>query len=316
MAAQGGGDVEQVLRERFHLSNEEVAQARNGTPIAKLLAGAERAELGIVGTVRLPGDKARLAGWIRTIEQFRGAAEIGTSKAIALPPTAASFQGVVLDATDLADLRHCRADACAVRIPSDALARLQREVQWDTAAAAGQASTIFREMLRGYAAAYSAGGNAALEDHGGSDFRRLLTRAVTLDSLAPELVTYLRDYPAATLRGGDQCLYWSTTATDSAQVISLHHLVVYPRSADEIVIVDRIVYASRYFDAGALVISLRDAPGGGFYAIAGGRVLAPPLSGVAATVLRRQVERAALDSLRTYLTWMRDSLALPPGSGG
>jgi hypothetical protein len=297
------------------LTDQEIAQARGGQPVAKLLPNASQDELALVGVVRLNGDPARLSGWIRRIDQFRAAAELGTARVLPSLVTTEAFSLIALDAAERDTLRRCTPDACALRVPAATLARLQSEVRWGSSAEADQANGIFREMLAGYAAAYIKGGNQALRSYAGGaaapDLADLLSRAAVVKNIAPELVTYLQQYPSGTLAGVDQRLYVSTITADD-RVVSLHHLVVFQRAPGETLIVDRTIYASRYFDSAAAVVSLLNDPSGGFYAVAGGRIVTSQLGSKAARLLRRRVEKSALESVRTYLEWMRDSLALSP----
>jgi hypothetical protein len=141
--------------------------------------------------------------------------------------------------------------------------------------------------------------------------RTLIGKAATLTELAPGLVSYLQNYPASRPEGIDEVLYWSSTPADSNTVVSLHHLVFYRGRPGEIWIADKNIYASRYFDAGVMVIGLYDAPdGNGFYAVAGSRVKSSQIGGVTGAVLRRQIQRSASDTVKTYLEWIRDSLAM------
>ena len=129
-------------------------------------------------------------------------------------------------------------------------------------------------------------------------------------NLAPELVGYLDGFPSVTLAGVDQLMYWSSMPTGSVTILGVHHLVVYHPQAAETWIVDQTVYATRYFDEGVLAIALYDAPDNtGFYAVAGSRVKSSQLGSTAATLLRRRIQRSAGDTVRTYLEWIRESLA-------
>ena len=307
---------ERILAERFGFTSAELAQARGGQPVVRVKADGETLVAG--GAIKLPGKKERLADWLRNIEHFRTSAELGITHVIPSPPAPAAFSGVNLDAADLAELRQCRADKCAIRLSADALARLQRDVAWDTPQAGAQATDILRQMLLGYANAYVKGGHAGLGAYDGpqarpsftDEMRVLIREATALADLAPELVTYLEGDPSAALPSSQQLYYWSSMPAGSDTILSLHHLVVYRRSAGEVWVADKSLYASRFIDAGLLAIGLYDAPdGSGYYAIAGSRVRASRLGGVAGTVLRRQVQRSASDSVKTYLEWMRDSLA-------
>ena len=74
---------------------------------------------------------------------------------------------------------------------------------------------------------------------------------------------------------------------------------------------DKQLFASRYVDAGLVVISLAPAPGGqGFYAIAGARARSRMLEGTAARLLRGTVEKTTMETATMYLEWVRASLSI------
>ena len=299
-------DPERVLGERLQFSASEVEQARSGQPIARMIDGADRDELAVVGAIRLDGDKKRLVNWIRDVGQFRHMAELGLTRAISSPPAVGSFADLALDAKDLAALQSCRSGRCDLRLPDAAMTQFQSEVQWGTPDAATQANALAAKMLTGYAQSYLAGGDAAI----GNDFGDLLRTATTLYALAPEFANYLERFPKSTLAGVDQRLYWTNMAEGSSSIISLHHLVVYQRPSGDVIIADKTIYASRYFDVAALVLSMQEtADGRGYYLIAGSRARSSRLEGVAGRILRREVEKSATDTVRMYLGWIRDSLA-------
>ncbi len=289
-------DPERVLAERFRFSSAEIAQARQGQAIVKITTDSD--ELTGVGAIRLDGKKERLADWLKNVEHFRNAAELGTAHIIPMPPTAGAFAGVTLDSTDLAELKRCTADKCDIRLPANVLAQLQRD-------GGGKANDIIRQMLFDYTAAYMKTGNAAVspEMHG------LIAKAKTLTEMAPAFVAYLDGYPGAAPPGVDQRFYWSTMPAGDVSIVAVHHMIQYSPRAEEIWIADKTLYATRYFDAAVTAIGLYDAPGGaGFYVVAGSRMKASALTGVAATLLRRQVQRSAADTVKMYLEWIRDSL--------
>jgi hypothetical protein len=304
-AAQGLPDAERFLAERFAFTPAEIARARGGEPVGKLLNTGERDQLAIGGAVRLDGDKARLADWIKNIAHFRGSAELGMARVIDSPPTPRAFADLALDAADLAAIAACNATECALRLSSPSIAEFNSKVSWGTPQANGQANALMRTMLAGYAAAYLERGDAAI----GNGFGELLQGATSFNEMVPQLADYLRRFPAATLAGVEQRLYWSAMPTEKGSILALHQLALYRPAAGAIVIADKTIYASRYFDSGALVISLQDAADGrGYYLIAGSRVKSSALTGAAASVLKRQIQRSAVDTIQMYLVWLRDSL--------
>jgi len=312
LAGFAGADPTALMR-ALHFTDAEIGQARAGQPVVRLLESSQRAELGIAGAIRLNGDRARLAGWIRQIDHFRGAAELGVARVLPVPPTADGFRDLQLDADEIAELTRCTQADCSLRISSDVLSRVHQALAGNSAEGPVQATAAFREMLARDAAAYWSRGEPALQVPPDASFKALLSRSSVFQSVAPDFASFLQHFPAQPPANVDQCLYWSATPVDTKRVIALHHLAIHRGNAQTTTIVDRTLYASRYFETGALAITLQDDPnGGGYYLVAGSRVVSPELTSTTAVVLRRRIERAAQDGLRTYLEWMRDSLALTP----
>jgi hypothetical protein len=163
-----------------------------------------------------------------------------------------------------------------------------------------------REDLFRWAAAYVSSGACAYPD----DMRRLMEQARTVNDLSPEFVSFLTAYPKTPLGNVDQLIYWAAMPADSDSIISVHHLAVYHPPGREVWIADKTIYSTRYIDAGVLAIALYDAPdANGFYAIAGSRVKSSELARTAAALLRGRIERSVADTVKTYLEWLRDSLA-------
>ena len=77
----------------------------------------------------------------------------------------------------------------------------------------------------------------------------------------------------------------------------------------DVLIADKTIYASRYFDVAALVLSMQETlDGRGYYLIAASRARSSKLTGVGGRVLRGQVERSAVSTVKMYREWVRDSL--------
>ena len=305
-ATQTAPDPERVLSERFQFSPEDLALARSGQPVARMMiASGARDELAVMGALRLDGDKQRLVDWVTNIQQFRHAAELGLTRAIGSPPALEAFADLSLDAKDLAALQACRPGRCDLRLPDDVIAKFQSDVPWGTADAPARANAQAAAMLVGYAQAYLRGGDAAL----GNEFGELLRGATTLNALAPEFATYLERFPASTLAGIDQRLYWTNMTEGSESIISLHHLVVLRRPAGDVLIADKTIYASRYFDVAALVlVDAGDRRRQGLLPDCG-----QPSQVVEAHWRRRPRPARASgavgrSTVKMYLEWVRDSL--------
>ena len=96
--------LERVLTERFGFSAADLGQLRGGQSVTKT-APIEGPEMAVFGAVRIPDDKERLVRWIRDIEGFRKAADVGISRKLGSPPAINDFGDLSLDAGELAAAR-------------------------------------------------------------------------------------------------------------------------------------------------------------------------------------------------------------------
>jgi hypothetical protein len=131
-------DMERALVERFGFSAAEIGQMHAGQTVVKTIPAQGR-EIAVAGAVRIPDDKERLVGWIRDVEGFRKAAELGVSRKLSTPPTINDFGDLVLDAGELAALQRCQPGDCALRLGDGAIARFRTDVDWAAADADDEA---------------------------------------------------------------------------------------------------------------------------------------------------------------------------------
>jgi hypothetical protein len=311
-------DMERVLMERFGLASAEVAQVRDGQLVVKTLSTREPAEVAVFGVLRIPDDKERLVRWIRDVEGFRKAAELGVSRKLSSPPTINDFGDLALDAGELAALQKCQPGDCALRLGDRAIARFRTEVDWAATDAGRRANLLTRQLMLGYADAYLRGGDDALgAAHNekkprvvAEEFRTLIRGATNLYALASPLATYLERFPKAQLPGVEQFLYWAKGGAGPDPSISLHHLVIHRDPGDGIYVVNKQLYASRYTDASVLVLWLgTPSDGKGYYLLAGMRARSAMLEGFTARLLRGRVEEESRSYTEIYLNWIRKSLA-------
>jgi hypothetical protein len=309
-------DVERVLAERFGFSTAEVEQVRAGQLLVKTLPSPE-SELGVGGVVRIPDDKDRLVRWIRDVEGFRKAADLGMSRKLSSPPAINDFGELALDANELAALQKCQPGDCALRLGDRAIARFQ-ELDWNAADVGRRANLLARQLMLGYAEAYLRGGDEALgAAHNerqprvvADGFRALIQDATNLQALAGPLATYLVRFPKAQLSGVEEFLYWAKGGLGPDPAITLHHLVIHRDGGGGVYVADKQLYASRYIDTALLVLWLAPPPDGkGYYLLGGLRARSTMLEGFAARLLRGKIEETSRSDTEIYLDWIRKSLA-------
>jgi hypothetical protein len=287
--------------------------------VTKLLPSRETIEVGVAGAVRIAGKPDRFVYWLKDIASFRKAAELGVSRKLSNPPQIGDFADLSLGDEELGALKACRPGNCDLRLGDKGIARFQAEVDWAAPDAAARANTLMRQMMLGHAQAYLKGGDAALGmSHNektprvaADEFHALLYQSTTLYALAPAFAAYLEQFPAASLPGSEQFLYWAKGGAGPEASVTLHQVVIYNPPGGDVIVADKQIYASRYTDAAVLIISLASSPDGkGYYAIVGARARSTMLGGMAARMLRGRVEKETVSTAAMYLNWIQQSLSM------
>jgi hypothetical protein len=308
-------DTERALA-TLGFTPDEIAKARGGQPVAKLLSSDGPTDIGAYGVVKIPAQTDRLVYWLKDISAFRKAAELGVARRLSTPPVIADFADLSIDPKDLEAIRGCRPGRCDLRLGDTAIQRFQG-VNWSAPDSGAQANQVMRLLLLQLAQAYLKGGDAQLGvAHNekapkavADEFHQVLWKSKTLYNVAPPFAAYLEGFPTAQLPNSEQFLYWAKNTFGSDTSMSLHQMVIYTAPSGAVFIADKQLFASRYTDAGLIVISLASSPDkSGFYALLGARASSSKLSGIGARVLRRTVENGTTDMVKTYLEWMRASL--------
>jgi len=310
-------DAERLLSSRFGFTAAEVDQARSGQAVAKLLKTDDATEIGAYGAVRIDQKADRLVYWLKDIASFRKAAELGVARRLSDTPAIGDFADLSLEASDLDELRTCRPGKCDLRLGDKAIERFRTGMDWTASDAATRATLLTRQLLLEHAQAYLKGGDRALgAAHNekaprvaADEFHQVLWKSKALYDIAPRFATYLEEFPTARLADSETFLYWAKSSPSSDSSLTLHQMVIYHAPSGDVFIADKLLYASRYLDAGLLVISLASSPNStGFYALVGARASSTMLNGIAARVLRGTVESTTRDTVKMYLDWIRASL--------
>ena len=225
-------DAERLLTERFGFTPAEVAQARSGQAVAKLLPSQDPAEVGVLGAVRINTASDRLVVWLKDVASFRKAAELGLSRRLSDPPQIGDFADLSLDADELYALRDCRPGKCDLRLGDKAIQQFQTGVDWTAGDATRRANLLTRQLMLNLAQAYLAGGDQALGAYhdektprsASDEFLRILRSSTGLHEIAPPLAAYLERFPGASCRSPNSCCTWGKGGVGPEASITLHQL--------------------------------------------------------------------------------------------
>lgn len=251
-------EVTWILSDAAEFPAEQLAAVRRGEVIAKTETSSNDFEASAVAAVRVATTKQRAVDYFHQLlayEDGQVTLQFGT---VSNPPRAEDFSRLTIDRDDFDDLKACRPGRCDVRVGAAATRTLATAVDWRAPDAAERLNEWAREQIRAYAASYIARGDEALiayDDRSElvqlrEEWRRILANSPALNAYAPAMVSYLTDYPKATLAGLTEQIYWDKEhITGLKPIVFLTHLTTWtdPQRPDHTLVAQKQIYASHYF---------------------------------------------------------------------
>jgi hypothetical protein len=213
-----------------------------------------------LGIVRINTSPSRYVERLADIAQFKQTKDILQIGTFSSQPKAGDVASLIIDDAELKRVRECRVEDCAVRLPADTIERVRREVDWRSADASRNASTLLRQMLVDYVVRYRQSGTAAAMEYAdrtprvnvGREFASLVDADTITSQYAPRLRRHLLDYPASSAEKMTDFVYWSKEVVRGRPVISITHVATaaaVDQSPVAYAIGSKQIYAMHYYDA-------------------------------------------------------------------
>jgi hypothetical protein len=311
------GEPHTFLRTAAGFSPSDLAALDRGEALAKVL-DTDRREVALVGAVRVKATRDRLFDQYRDVSGLRRSQvflEVGT---FGSTPRVEDLRGLTFEDSDLDIIRDCKPGDCGVRLPSEGLARFQRDVDWRAPDSRQQAGSLWRQLLVNYVTGYAAHGDKALAEYQNKEvplsvaeeFKVLFEETRYFRPAAAEFLGYLEAFPAAHLEGAEDILYWDKKAFGLRPVVTLTHLTLYappgigvpsPAAAPAALIATKQIYATHYFDAALGLTLVFDDHASGFYMLCVDRARTRSLTGFIRGFVRGIVQRRCRDAMEKIL---------------
>jgi hypothetical protein len=267
---RNGTAVRDVLRSCAGFDADDLRTLEEGEPISRSIPGRDRHEIAVAGAVRMNIPASFFVERLRNIEAFKRSDLVLQIGRFSERPSVADLAGLRLDASDLADLRHCRVGDCDVKLPAAAIERVRLGIDWTRRDAQGRAEDLARQMLLENTLAYLDGGDAALVNY--DDKRNSVSPAQELRFLIPGLncpgvPEHIRESLAGFPRGGsptdESFLYWSRESFGLKTLLSVTHVTIFPAAPNRpTIIASKGIYSSHYLDASLSLTWLLDVDAG------------------------------------------------------
>lgn len=310
--APPGNHVEAGLRallgSQFKFSPRDVDDLERGRVVTHTLGPSSAGEVAAVTATWVDASAAEFVDAFRDITQFKRGDEVLQIGSFEDPPALEDLGPLTITDEDF-DGRECHVGDCPIRLPADAIRRVEHEVDWRAADANARASDLFKQLLVADVRAYWSGGEGRFTEYNDGrkpirpldDFAEVLKSSPYIDALVPGLGAHLARFPHAPLADADDFLYWSKEKFGFTPFITVTHVTIAYAPSGTVVITTKDVYSSRYFDTSlGLTIASDAAPGGhGFYLIYVNRSRANALKGRFSGLRRSIVERKAASGMAT-----------------
>jgi hypothetical protein len=303
-------DLLNLVSNQFRLSPHDIADLEAGRVVAHGLPAGAAGEVATLGAVRINVQRQIFLARFRDIENFKRGPEVLEIGRFSQPPTLGDLGPLTLTRQDI-DLQDCRVTDCDIRLPAQAIARFQHEINWKRGDADGQAAALFKEVLLDHVRAYVSGEPGRMTEydddkrvvHPVEDFAGLMNNSPYVGVLVPGLADHLLHYPAQQLSGAEDFLYWSKEKFGLTPFVTVTQVTMAPPGPTSSVIASKDIYSSRYFDASLSVTVASDAvrTPSAFYLLYVNRSRANALKGVLAGLRRTIVERRARSGLEDQL---------------
>lgn len=288
----------------------------SGAPFTKVLPSDANREVFVFGAVWINAPQSEYVARVNDIENLEKGGSFRITKKISNPPRLEDFAQLELPAEDVRDLRRCEAGNCELKISEKGLEALKAKIRLNTPNEKADADAAMRQLALDYVVGYREGGNARLAVYRdaarpvfvANEFRAMIERAPSLVPI-PDLLKYLLEYPASSLPGASDFLYWQDTTFGLKPTIRINHLVIQQRDG-QTVVASKLLYASHYFLSGLEQRVLLTDPGRGpgFWFVTINRGRADGLSGFGAQLVRSRVRSEVQNGIQRLLTSTKATL--------
>jgi len=324
-ASQTSTELQNYFRESIGLSQEQIADIRNGKAIAKVLKSRTPAEIFVFGAVYIkatPDNYLKLAG---DFDRLRKLPEFLAIGKFSDPPRAADLEGFKFDSDDIKSLRECKPGKCDVQMPAEAIENIHKSINWSAPPPEldRQVNQHLHERVIEGLQAYQRDGNQALgvfvDKENPTDvpkqFEYMLSYSQALPKYLPDFHRYLLAYPNAKSENISDTFYWAKVKFGLKPTLRVIHVVTLAgRSVNEpaFAIAEKQLYSSHYFETALdLTFCVRgtdDPKQPGFYLIKAMGSEQAGLTGVKGSTVRKVAVGRTASSLEKSLAAIKNML--------
>ena len=325
IASQTSAELRNYFSDSIGLSQDQIADIRNGKAVAKVLKSRTPAEIFVFGVVYIkatPESYIKLAG---DFDRLRKLPEFLAIGKFSDPPRVTDLEGFMFDRDDIKSLRECKPGDCDVQMPGEAIENIHKSINWSAAPSEldRQVNQHLHERVIEGLQAYQRDGDQALgvyvDKENPTDvpkqFEYMLSYAKVLPQYLPDLHHYLLSYPNAKSENISDMFYWAKVKFGLKQTLRIVQVVTLRGSSAKeaaYAIAEKQLYSSHYFETALdLTFCVRgtdDPKQTGFYLIKAMGSEQAGLTGVKGSMVRKMAVGRTASSLEKSLIAIKDML--------
>ncbi|MCA1577483.1 MAG: hypothetical protein LC794_09000 [Acidobacteria bacterium] len=299
-------ELQKILREKVAFDETDFAALQRGETIVTLAPVQDKREIAVSGLVNLRANADEFLRSYRDSLTRKSNAAVLEVGMFSSSPSVADLEKLTLEAKDVEDLKNCVVGNCELKLSAAMIERFGRDVNWQAADYARQATQLYKTMLLEYVNDYRSRGDAALIAY--NDKQNEIRVAEEHEAIR-RVSGYLSDLASTAgssteLQPLEQLLVWSKIKFGLKPVVAINHVTIYKRDRElgpQVLFVSKQIYANHYFNSSLALTGFVTVAGPTSYIVYENRSRADGLSGPFSKFKRGVVEKKALEGLRGIL---------------
>ena len=243
------------VRPTIAVTPAERERLRRGDVLVRMLA-AQDGDVAVFAAAKMRVAPDTMVAWIRAIDQLKRSSFVPVIRRFSDPPALEDLEALVLDDSDVEDIRACRGGDCHVKLGADDMVALQAAASASGPDWKDAVRRQFRLTVLARVNTYRAGGYAAVPAYAdrtsavrpAETFAGILSRSAFLGA-SNTVVSQLRDYPRPA-PAMESFFYWSKEQYGHGKpVVSVTHVNIF-RSAEQdgpaVLVTGNEIFATHY----------------------------------------------------------------------
>ena len=316
-------DLNAFFTQNIGLKKNQIADIRNGKPVALDLKSRIPDEIFVFGAVYINAEPEKYIKFITDIERLSKLPEYLAIGKFSSPPQVSDLKNFELDNDDITALKKCKPGDCMLQMPSKGMELFQKSVNWSAPDVARQVNDLLKKGAVQRLSDYQKGGNQILGEYNdksnprkvAEQFKYMISYSKTLPSYLPGFYNYLLNYPDGKPANVENTFQWAKVKFGLKPTLRILHIVTMRGSSPNepaYVIAEKQLYSSHYFATALdLTFCMRDSQDPkkpGFYLLRAMGSEQAGLTGFKGSIVRRSAVGRSVNALEKSLASIKATL--------